>query len=69
LLVAWWSADRALRPVRELEASLHRLARGEPDPALPQFDLREFGRVARAIDHLAKRWAQPVLPSRPWHAS
>ncbi|WP_374359326.1 histidine kinase [Pseudoduganella danionis] len=54
LLVAWWSADRALRPVRELEASLHRLARGEPDPALPQFDLREFGRVARAIDHLAQ---------------
>lgn len=54
LLVAWWSADRALRPVRELEASLHRLARGEPDPALPQFALREFGRVARAIDYLAK---------------
>jgi len=54
LLVAWWSADRALRPVRELEASLHRLARGEPDPALPSFALREFGRVARAIDYLAK---------------
>ncbi len=53
LLVAWWCADRALRPVRELEASLHRLAQGEPDPALPQFALREFGRVARAIEFLA----------------
>jgi two-component system sensor histidine kinase UhpB len=53
LLLTWWCADRALAPVRELEASLHRLARGEPDPALPAFALREFGRVARAIDHLA----------------
>jgi two-component system, NarL family, sensor histidine kinase UhpB len=53
LLLTWWCADRALAPVRELEASLHRLARGEPDPALPAFALREFGRVARAIEHLA----------------
>lgn len=53
LFVAWWCADRALAPVRELEASLRRLARGEPDPALPAFALREFGRVARAIEHLA----------------
>lgn len=53
LVVTWWCADRALAPVRELEASLHRLARGEPDPALPAFALREFGRVARAIEHLA----------------
>lgn len=53
LLVTWWCADRALAPVRELEASLQRLARGEPDPALPAFALREFGRVARAIEHLA----------------
>lgn len=53
LLVTWWCADRALAPVRELEASLQRLARGEPDPALPTFALREFGRVARAIEHLA----------------
>ncbi len=52
-LVTWWCADRALAPVRELEASLHRLARGEPDPHLPAFALREFGRVARAIEHLA----------------
>lgn len=53
LLITWYCADRALAPVRELEASLQRLARGEPDPALPRFALREFGRVARAIEHLA----------------
>jgi two-component system sensor histidine kinase UhpB len=53
LLITWYCADRALAPVRELEASLQRLARGEPDPALPAFALREFGRVARAIEHLA----------------
>jgi two-component system sensor histidine kinase UhpB len=49
LLLTWWCADRALAPVRELEASLQRLARGEPDPALPAFALRDFGRVARAM--------------------
>ncbi len=53
LLVAWWAADRALAPVRALEAGLHRLARGEADAALPAFALREFARVAEAIDHLA----------------
>jgi two-component system, NarL family, sensor histidine kinase UhpB len=53
LLVVWWSADRALAPVRALEAGLQRLARGEPDAALPGFALREFARVAGAIDALA----------------
>ena len=53
LLVAWLAADRALRPVRDLEAGLQRLARGEPDPALPAFALREFARVGGAIDQLA----------------
>jgi two-component system sensor histidine kinase UhpB len=53
LVVAWWAADRALRPVRALEAGLQRLADGEPDAALPRFALREFARVATAIDHLA----------------
>lgn len=53
LVVAWWAADRALRPVRALEAGLQRLADGEPDAALPRFALREFTRVAAAIDHLA----------------
>jgi two-component system sensor histidine kinase UhpB len=31
LLVAWWSADRALTPVRELEDGLHRLTQGESE--------------------------------------
>lgn len=53
LLVAWWVADRALRPVRDLESSLQRLADGHSDPALPAFALREFNRVARAIEGLA----------------
>ena len=53
LLVAWWSADRALAPVRELETGLRRLARGETDAALPAFALREFSQVAGAIDELA----------------
>jgi two-component system sensor histidine kinase UhpB len=53
LVVAWWAADRALRPVRALEAGLQRLADGEPDAGLPHFALREFTRVAAAIDHLA----------------
>ncbi|MFA9219323.1 MAG: histidine kinase [Sphingomonadaceae bacterium] len=53
LLVVWWAADRALAPVRALEAGLQRLARGEADAALPAFALREFTRVASAIDQLA----------------
>lgn len=53
LLVTWWAADRALAPVRELEAGLQRLSRGETEAALPPFALREFRRVAGAIDQLA----------------
>ena len=53
LLVAWWSAHRALAPVRELEAGLQRLADGKSDAALPPFDLREFRQVAGAINQLA----------------
>jgi len=53
LLAVWWSADRALRPVRDLESGLQRLARGESDPALPRFALREFRQVAGAINELA----------------
>jgi len=53
LLVAWRAADRALAPVRELEAGLQRLARGERAATLPPFALREFRRVAAAIDQLA----------------
>lgn len=53
LLLVWCAADRALRPVRELEQGLQRLAKGEFDPALPSFALREFSQVAAAIDRLA----------------
>lgn len=53
LLVVWWSADRALSPVRALEEALHGLAQGETRPVLPGFALREFRRVADAIDYLA----------------
>ncbi|MRV72058.1 HAMP domain-containing protein [Duganella sp. FT92W] len=58
LLVVWWAADRALRPVRALEEGLHRLARGETDPALPPFALREFRQVAGAIERLATALAE-----------
>jgi two-component system sensor histidine kinase UhpB len=64
LLVAWWSADRALAPVRALEAGLHRLANGEADAKLPAFSLREFARVAEAINHLAARLASSQQAQR-----
>jgi two-component system sensor histidine kinase UhpB len=53
LAAAWYAADRALRPVRELEAGIERLARGELRRALPVFELREFRRIAGALDRLA----------------
>lgn len=53
LLIVWWSADRALRPVRELQAGLQRLAHGESEAGLPAFSLREFSQVAGAINTLA----------------
>ncbi len=58
LIVVWWSADQALRPVRALENALHCLARGEIQPALPRFALREFRRVADAIEYLADALAE-----------
>lgn len=53
LLVAWLAAHRALSPVREIEAGLARLTRGEKTARLPAFALREFRRIAAAIDDLA----------------
>jgi two-component system sensor histidine kinase UhpB len=53
LIVAWRAADHALAPVRKLEEGLERLAEGEPEAHLPPFELREFSRVALAIDRLA----------------
>lgn len=66
LLAAWWATDRALRPVRALEQGLQRLTDGEDDPALPDFSLREYTRVAHAIRQLgrslsAARAAQQAL--------
>ncbi|MDO9599657.1 MAG: histidine kinase [Azoarcus sp.] len=54
ILAAWYAADRALRPVRALEEGLARLARGEPHPVLPRFELKEFRRVAASIEELAE---------------
>ena len=58
LVVVWWSADRALSPVRVLEDALHGLAQGEKRPVLPGCALREFRRVAAAIDYLADALAE-----------
>jgi two-component system, NarL family, sensor histidine kinase UhpB len=49
----WVAAHRALAPVRELESGLARIARGEPASRMPHFELREFDRIARAIDGLS----------------
>lgn len=54
LLVAWWSAHRALSPARALESGLRRLAEGETNAALPPLLLREFRQIAQAIDQLAR---------------
>lgn len=64
LAVVWWSADRALSPVRALEDALHRLARGENQLALPGFSLREFRRVADAIEFLAQALAEARTAQR-----
>lgn len=58
LASAWWAADRALRPVRVLEEGLDRIARGELDQALPPMVLREYQRVAQAINQLAQSLSQ-----------
>ena len=64
LALAWWAADRALAPVRSLETGLKRLADGEADAALPPFSLREFARVAAAIDRLAASLAEAQAAQR-----
>ena len=55
---AWWAVDRALRPVRVLEDGLARIARGELDQPLPPMALREYQRVAHAINQLAHSLSQ-----------
>lgn len=50
---AWVAAHRALAPVRELESGLVRIAQGASASRMPHFELREFERIARAIDVLS----------------
>ncbi len=52
-VVAWLAAHRALKPVRELEAGLARIARDTGPVRLPEFELREFSRIGVAIERLA----------------
>lgn len=61
---AWYAADRALRPVRALEEGLARLARGDTETALPSFRLKEFSRIAAAIERLADSLAQSRAAER-----
>ncbi|MFG5409542.1 response regulator [Piscinibacter sakaiensis] len=51
LALVWFAAHRALAPVRELELGLGL-------PPLPRFRLREFDRIARAIDGMALQLAE-----------
>lgn len=53
IVAAWRTVQRALQPVRAIEEGLARLARGDPQAALPQFELNEFRRIGSAIDRLA----------------
>lgn len=64
MLAAWWAADRALRPVRALEEGLARIGQGELDTPLPHMALREFQRVAVAIEHMAQSLAQARVDER-----
>jgi len=58
IAIAWFAAHRALRPVRVLEDSLAQLAQGDAKPVLPKFELREFARIAEAIERLSVRLAE-----------
>lgn len=58
IAIAWFAAHRALRPVRALEDSLAQLAHGEARPAMPEFELREFARIAEAIERLSASLAE-----------
>lgn len=57
MAAAWWAADRALLPVRALEEGLARIGRGELNQPLPPMALREYQRVAQAINQLASSLA------------
>ncbi|WP_066336618.1 sensor histidine kinase [Azohydromonas lata] len=51
--MTWLAVHRALSPVKELEAGLLRLERGEPTAGLPRFQLREFAAIAAVMDRVA----------------
>ncbi len=52
LVMTWFAVDRALSPVKELEAGLARMEEGAQAAPLPRFELREFAGIARVIDRL-----------------
>jgi two-component system sensor histidine kinase UhpB len=58
LAAAWFATHRALRPVRALEERLEQLSRDEQRAPLPPFELKEFRRIAGAIDRLADSLAR-----------
>jgi two-component system, NarL family, sensor histidine kinase UhpB len=64
MAAAWWAADRALRPVRELEEGLARIGRGELDQPMPHMALREYQQVAQAINRLGQSLAQAQASER-----
>lgn len=53
IAAAWRTVQRALQPVQAIELGLGRLAQGERQILLPQFELNEFRRIAGAIERLA----------------
>lgn len=53
LSMTWYAVDRALSPVKELEAGLSRMEEGALAATLPKFELREFAGIASVIDRLA----------------
>lgn len=54
LTLTWYAVDRALAPVKDLNAGLTRLAAGEDQAQLPPFALREFAAIASVVDQLAQ---------------
>lgn len=57
LFMTWWAVDRALHPVRDIEAALDRVETDTSPIALPGFALREFQAIAHKIEHLSRTLA------------
>jgi two-component system sensor histidine kinase UhpB len=62
LFTVWYLVGRALSPVKVLETALSNLHGGHSGDSeaivLPRFALREFDRIAQAVQHLSQRLAQ-----------